>query len=172
VILGGDDGLAAVPEDKIPLLSELASSCGFLLKCQLRRPGEPFSFLARYFNWDSPNSVCDPARLIPKIHIVPVANVPASQAVARYYQKLTSLIQADGNTPVIGDYLRAELQRITDPKTVAKASKLAKVNTWYQILGWADDGGSACWPNQRESWMEEFIATRAVLNGGKLEVRS
>lgn len=148
-IVGGDDGLAVVGSDTA--FVENATKCGFSVKCKLVRPGETFSFLARIYNWGSPNSCCDVLRMTAKIHILGEPNVPEKYRPFRFRQKLLALLRMDANTPVVGEILRdlvrgLQDKKIPEPKRMAELTYIEK---WLSISNY---------PNVCEPWMRDYVA--------------
>jgi hypothetical protein len=167
VILGGDDGIAAIDRSEVKIVETAAADCGFNLKCQVREIAEPFIFLSRVFTWGSEQSCCDVVRAVSKIHITNHGGFPVKYHAARYFEKLTTLQMSDGNTPVLGDFLAHELERIThDPASHLVIPKSLKERNWREIV-WVGDNN---WPNQKESWMETYVRNRLKLHDGKLEL--
>jgi hypothetical protein len=164
-VVGGDDGICFADPAKIPAVERSAKECGFTLKCLVRQPGEPFSFLARYFQWGGRDSICDPARTMLKIHISSCANLPQRYHLTRYYEKLHPLRLSDGNTPVVGEYIADELLRIS-------GAKLIQVPDAYQEDNWKKRVGveGGAWPNQLQPWMAPLIESRIRRNGNLLEL--
>lgn len=88
---GGDDGLIFAPERVRADVERAAERHGFKLTCEVAKPGQPFKFLARFFNWGTPNSVADPCRLIPKVTVI-ATDVPEHLEIPRLQMKVESLL--------------------------------------------------------------------------------
>jgi hypothetical protein len=170
VIVGGDDGIAIVRLSPIPVIEDFAKKFGLVLKCKVVRPGEPIGFLGRYFNWGTINSVCDPIRTATKIHIAS-AVVPECYAVARYVEKLRSLLENDANTPIIGQYLREQFdcaqRKLNDLKKRFQKLPPSLLERDWRLKCEVPVGP---YPNALEDWMNDFISTRVRRNGELLEI--
>lgn len=145
-IIGGDDGITIVDKKQCEEIQTAASDCGFKLKCTTKQIGEPFSFLSRFFNWDSENSCCDVRRAIPKMHIV--NHVTNGHHDAEYHKaKLESILTDDGNTPIISDIARDQIKQY-------KNVKARYLDSWRNHC--YKDNSS--WPNVREQWMVDLCS--------------
>lgn len=66
-LAGGDDGLLRTPSPS--QYEKTCTALGKNLKCNVRQPGEPVSFLGRIWtDWNSPKSFFDPYRCLSKLH--------------------------------------------------------------------------------------------------------
>jgi hypothetical protein len=161
VVVGGDDGLAALPASLVSLVEQSAKDCGFMLK--LTRCDKTVSFLGRIFSRGSPNSICDVERTVPKIHIVNRV-VPSKWYHSAYKLKLEALLTNDASTPIIGDYLRAQLWRVVLAPDLPEA---------FKDIPWPIKAGmpyAGAWPNRQEDWMWDYILQRVnKLPAGVLE---
>jgi hypothetical protein len=171
-VVGGDDGVIFVPESKkklivdgdCPALRAASASVGFDIKCSVKRRTDTFSFLARRFSFGCPHSICQPDRLLPKLHILAHPNIPAKFLKARYRMKLDSLMLSDANTPVVGDVLRREISKLPDTKGVKIPDEYTRDDAW-----WAAIRLEGPWPNEAQPWMAHDVARYVRENGGKVE---
>jgi hypothetical protein len=170
-LVGGDDGLAFIMSDKAisvkdnrcPKLDKMSAALGFDLKCAIHPINEPFTFLSRIFYPGDPNSIACPVRLLSKLHIINVPELPKDLIPSRLAMKFDSLLLSDANTPVIGDVLRRERAAITEVKEVP-AQYLRENQWWDKIL----EGGP--WPNEPRPWMDGVVAKYVLPNGALVEV--
>jgi hypothetical protein len=172
-LVGGDDGIVAVSESRrkliqngdCPSIRAASQSCGFDIKCSVKARDETFSFLARRFEFGGPDSICQPDRMMPKVHVLNHPNIPTKFLASRYRMKLESLILSDGNTPVIGDMLRQELGKLKGQKMVPVPDEYCRDGAW-----WADIMEGGPWPNKLQPWMAGEVARYVKRVGDKLEL--
>jgi hypothetical protein len=75
-LFGGDDSIIFMDRKDVHRIAASAAKHGFRMKIKVTTPGKPFSFLGRLYNWGSPNSIADPDRVLPKVHVVSSAVAP------------------------------------------------------------------------------------------------
>jgi len=104
-IVGGDDGLTAdLPAD---VANAAAEEAGLVLKATtIERGHDGVNFLARYYTdevWTgSPNSCCDIARQVSKLHTTPTLRIPAQE---KFLQKMMGYWHSDHATPILGEII-------------------------------------------------------------------
>lgn len=147
---GGDDGILFLPEHKVERVVQEAARFGLVVKFQVRKPGTPFSFLARYMQWGSPNSMCDPDRLCPKMGLV-CHNVPEKYRNSRMLMKIRSLLDSDGATPGVGPILRSMRDAL-----LKQPDCEISVPAAFMPSSFEQERLSASWPNYEEPWMADL----------------
>jgi hypothetical protein len=167
-VVGGDDGICMVHSEDVDAILNAATKCGFSLKMKVRKPGEPFTLLGRYFSWGSSTTMCDPLRIVPKLHVVSHAGLPEKYWNARYLLKLSSLRESDANTPLIGDFLAKEFARVLAlPGSNAQLPRAIIEDDWRKRIGWE----SGNWPNQFAPWMVEVVDQLVAFDGHKFVLK-
>jgi hypothetical protein len=163
-VVGGDDGISLVSEEEASAIEAASSRCGLTVKCVIRKMGEPFSFLGRFFTWGNPNSTCDPYRTLPKLHIVCTGSLDPKYHNARYLLKLKALLTSDANTPMLGHWLRGRISKWgTYRSSHIKVPDSLRERDWKYICGFENGN----WPNDVQSWAPDWWAKHVALNGDK-----
>jgi hypothetical protein len=165
-IIGGDDGIISIQKshnpDKIKeAIDRCSADCGFDIKSKPILRGETFSFLARRFSFGSPNSICQPDRLVPKLNVLGHPNIPVHLREPRLRMKLESVLLSDSNTPVIGALIRRMLAPLASGYV---PPQYCQENAW-----WDDVLTGGPWPNALEPWMEGEVARYLHANGDLVE---
>jgi hypothetical protein len=107
----GDDGIT--PCNAPSSYQQAAVDCGMKIELQLRKPGDPVSFLSRFYGprvwYGDPNSCCDIMRALPKLYVS--KNNDGYDPRTRMAEKFISYYFTDSKTPVIGDIVTLFVER-------------------------------------------------------------
>nr|UTQ50943.1 MAG: polyprotein [Leveillula taurica associated noda-like virus 1] len=109
-LIYGDDGI--LPPYEPSVAERVASDFGLSLKVDVIKQGEPCKFLGRLFvnPWNSENSIQDPSRCIPRLHLTMSTETNVPIAVAARYRAEAFLV-TDRNTPVISNWCNYVLRQ-------------------------------------------------------------
>lgn len=162
-VVGGDDGIFFMPQPNVPLVEIAVRDLGFKLKIMQRKPGVPYTFLARYFNWGSRNSICDPVRMLSKLHVIGTPNLTPKEADGILKAKLECLMVNDSNTPLVGDVLREMYSKVRKARFTQAMQNRYNPNRWMVL-----SGHDTPWPNERQQWMEDCVSSKVTSIGGRL----
>lgn len=147
-VFGGDDGLSRELEPD--RASAFASYVGQELKPVLRLPGNPVTFLARYYGpgvWlGDPNSMCDVLRQLSKFHTTVNCGATARQ---KLIEKSRSYSYTDSETPIIGAFVM---------RVVLFAKGLEFQTHYRELERWNVPEDENDQPvNHYDSWMDEVV---------------
>jgi len=147
-IYGGDDGLSADISEKV--YTAAAKAVGQVLTCEVTPRGETgVKFLARLYGpevWHGNNSsMCDLPRTMSKFHTT--VHLPESiSAEDKLIDKAYALSLSDGNTPLVGNYVKAVLRH--------KPRKFKFQN--YSRKWMVEQDVDQQYPNEPGDWMEDI----------------
>ncbi len=130
---GGDDGLTF--DTTVADLVAAAKSVGQVYESEMHEYGTPIKLLSRYYSGDvwtgRQDSVCDIYRALRGFNLT--AKLPDDiTPKQKLYEKACAYFRTDGNTPVIGDYVRAVLEvTLYDPTVVGAKNAMVKSLPWF-----------------------------------------
>lgn len=121
---------------------------GYPIKIKVVDVGNTVTFLGRYYKpWDgNMNSCCDIPRQVSKLHLTVQSSDlnPVKKAV----EKAMSFILTDGNTPIIGEWSKAVLDKYKQQAPDASADAAR----WWSQFASEDQ-----YPNEPQDWYNEVV---------------
>lgn len=134
-------------------LEKVCRAYGQKLEVTIRPRGQPFAFLARYFNaWYGDNVSCsDIQRQMKKIHMSVGACDNPRQLL---YEKAAAFALTDAHTPILGDYVMYTLNHPTMMFAAARVAAGSKAGT---VSWWSQYNTTVQFPNSRTEWMDQLV---------------
>jgi hypothetical protein len=163
----GDDGLTPDPGHNHV---RSAKRLGFVVTGDVISKGQfGVTFLSRYYSSDvwygNVNSTADIPRVFKKFHLTSKQVLTARQKLRKIYQKCTSAMFSDANTPIYGEFARRYIERYDDTFSDSDLLKSGDPETWWELM-YPDSGG---FPNDEDTsveiwngykWSDDYDFTR------------